>query len=95
MTAPYTRAVVRRGDGPLHIATLNRTCGAWRGIGCGNRIPNSGTIAYEGEDAIQTAADEDAVWCDDCATFALQVARSIPTRTVVPRALRPTGWAAR
>lgn len=92
MTAPFTRAVVRRGEGPLHIATLNRTSSSWSGI-CGRRIPNAGTIAYEGEQALDTAA-EDAAWCDDCATFACKVARSIPTRIIVPRVLRPTGWAA-
>ena len=90
---PYTRAVVRRGDGPLHIATLNRTCASWAGI-CGRRIPNSGTIAYEGADAVDTAA-EDGAWCDECAAFACKVAASIPTRVIIPRALRPTGWAAR
>lgn len=94
MSAPFTRAVVRRGDGPLHIATLSRTCASWAGI-CGRRIPDSGTIAYEGEQALQTAVDDDAVWCEACADFACQVARSIPTRIVVPRSLRPTGWAAR
>lgn len=91
--SPFTRAVVRRGDGPLHIATLSRTCASWAGI-CGRRIPDSGTIAYEGDAALETA-EQDGAWCPDCADYALKVAASIPTRTVIPRALRPTGWAAR
>lgn len=91
---PYTRAVVRRGAGPLHIATLNRTCGAWSAI-CGRRVPNSGTIAYEGDAALEASNEHGDEFCPDCADFALKVARALPTRVIVPRALRPTGWAAR
>lgn len=90
---PFTRAVVRRGEGPLHIATLNRTCSSWAGI-CGRRIPNTGTIAYEGDAAYTAGEEQPEAFCPDCAEFAQKVARSIPTRVIVPRALRPTGWAA-